>query len=98
MSEVADLRSLGERDWEEPASVLAQMSPHEYPVIKYNGEILFIIAATKEYVIAVRFCFWSLRPPVVAGSVCDCSRRCHGVSNTYCRGIEFVYRAKERAV
>jgi hypothetical protein len=22
----------------------------------------------------------------------------HGVSNTYCRGIESVYRAKERAV
>jgi hypothetical protein len=53
--EVADLKSLGERDWEEPSSVLAQMPPHEYPVIKYNDEILFIIAATKEYVIAVRF-------------------------------------------
>jgi hypothetical protein len=53
--EVADLKTLGERDWEEPLSVLGQMPPHEYPVIKYNDEILFIIAATKEYVIAVRF-------------------------------------------
>jgi hypothetical protein len=65
MFEVADLKTLGERDWEDPKSVLAQMLSHDHPIIKYNDETLFIIAATKEYAIAVRFLFLVFAPSCI---------------------------------